>query len=320
MPSLLAAAIADRFIQLREARMIRSMTGYGRGEVETGGYRFLAEIKSVNHRFLNTHIRLPREFSHLESFVAARCAAMCERGHLAVNVEIEAARRADGGSPRLNHEVLDRLLSIAAGLEGLPGVRGGMSVESLLELPGVLVWEPETVLEETTFRDGAGRALDAALNGVVASRSTEGQALAGDFATRLATLRELRNGVEALAPEREERERERLQSKVRALVGDEDAITIDQIDQRVAQEIVFLADRLDVSEELTRMAAHLDHFEAELEASGEAVGRKLTFLLQELGREANTIASKANDAEMQRLAIDMKSELEKMREQAENVE
>ena len=300
--------------------MIRSMTGYGRGEVETGGYRFLAEIKSVNHRFLNTHIRLPREFSHLESFVAARCAARCERGHLAVNVEIEAALRADGGSPRLNHEVLDRLLSIAAGLEGLPGVRGGMSVESLLELPGVLVWEPETVLEETTFRDGAGRALDAALDGVVASRSTEGQALAGDFATRLATLRELRNGVEALAPEREERERERLQTKVRALVGDEDAITIDQIDQRVAQEIVFLADRLDVSEELTRMAAHLDHFEAELEASGEAVGRKLTFLLQELGREANTIASKANDAEMQRLAIDMKSELEKMREQAENVE
>ncbi|HET6343069.1 MAG TPA: YicC/YloC family endoribonuclease [Gemmatimonadota bacterium] len=300
--------------------MIRSMTGYGRGEVEAGGYRFLAEIKSVNHRFLNTHIRLPREFSHLESFVAARCAARCERGHLAVNVEIGAAQRADGGSPRLNHEVLDRLLEIAAGLEGLPGVRGGMSVEALLELPGVLVWEPETVLEETTFRDGAGRALDAALDGVVASRSTEGQALAGDFATRLATLRELRNGVEALAPEREARERERLQSKVRALVGDEDAITIDQIDQRVAQEIVFLADRLDVSEELTRMAAHLDHFAAELEASGEAVGRKLTFLLQELGREANTIASKSNDAEMQRLAIDMKSELEKMREQAENVE
>ena len=297
--------------------MIRSMTGYGRGEVEAGGYRFLAEIKSVNHRFLNTHIRLPREFSHLESFVATRCATRCERGHLAVNVEIEPAQRADGGSPRVNHELLDRLLSIAAGLEGLPGVRGGVSVESLLELPGVLVWEPETVLEEATFRDGAGRALDAALDGVVTSRSTEGQALAGDFATRLATLRELRNGVEALAPEREERERERLQSKVRALVGAEDPATIDQ---RVAQEIVFLADRLDVSEELTRMAAHLDHFESELEASGEAVGRKLTFLLQELGREANTIASKANDAEMQRLAIDMKSELEKMREQAENVE
>ncbi len=297
--------------------MIRSMTGYGRGEVEAGGYRFLAEIKSVNHRFLNTHIRLPREFSHLESFVAARCATRCERGHLSVNLEIEPAERSDGGSPRLNHEVLDRLLSIADRLEGLPGVRGGVSVESLLELPGVLVWEAETVLEEATFRDGAGRALDAALDGVVASRSMEGQALAGDFATRLAALRELRSGVEARAPQREERERERLQAKVRALVGADEGV---EIDQRVAQEIVLLADRLDVSEELTRMAAHLDHFESELEASGEAVGRKLTFLLQELGREANTIASKSNDAEMQRLAIEMKSELEKMREQAENVE
>lgn len=297
--------------------MIRSMTGYGRGEVAAGGYRFLAEIKSVNHRFLNTHIRLPREFSHLESFVAARCASRCERGHLSVNVEIEPAERADGGSPRLNQGVLDRLLTIAAGLEGLPGVNDGVSVASLLELPGVLVWEPESALEEATFREGAGRALDAALDGVVASRSTEGEALAGDFVTRLATLRDLRDRVEALAPQREERERERLQSKVRALVGVEDAAAIDQ---RVAQEIVFLADRLDVSEELTRMAAHLDHFESELEASGEAVGRKLTFLLQELGREANTLGSKSNDAEMQRLAIDMKSELEKMREQAENVE
>ena len=297
--------------------MIRSMTGYGRGEVEAGGYRFLAEIKSVNHRFLNTHIRLPREFSHLESFVAARCATRCERGHLAVNVEIEAVGSADGGSPRINHEVLDRLLGIAERLEGLPGVRGGMSVESLLVLPGVLAWEPDVRLEEAVFRDGAGRALDAALEGVVASRNTEGQALADDFASRLATLRGLREGVLALAPQREERERERLQAKVRALVGvDDDAA----IEQRVAQEIVLLADRLDVSEELTRMAAHLDHFELELAASGEAVGRKLTFLLQELGREANTIASKSNDAEMQRLAIEMKAELEKMREQAENVE
>ncbi|HET9581196.1 MAG TPA: YicC/YloC family endoribonuclease [Gemmatimonadota bacterium] len=297
--------------------MIRSMTGYGRGEVEAGGYRFLAEIKSVNHRFLNTHIRLPREFSHLESFVAARCAARCERGHLSVSVEVEPAERADGRPPRLNRDVLDRLLGIAAGLEGLPGVRSGVTVEALLGLPGVLVWEADTVIEEATFRDGAGRALDTALDGVVASRSTEGEALAADFSSRLARLRELRDGVAALAPQREERERERLQAKVRTLVEiDDDAV----VDQRVAQEIVLLADRLDISEELTRMAAHLDHFESELQATGEAVGRKLTFLLQELGREANTIGSKSNDAEMQRLAIEMKAELEKMREQAENVE
>ncbi|MGH9337492.1 MAG: endoribonuclease YicC domain-containing protein, partial [Vicinamibacteria bacterium] len=199
----------------------------------------------------------------------------------------------------------------------LPGVRSGISIESLLEVPGILLWEPETSLEEATFRAGAERAVNAALEGVLESRRVEGAALERDFRERLATVRELGERVTALAPQREERERERLQVKVRSLL---DGIEPDVLDQRVAQEIVLLADRLDVSEELTRMAAHLDHFEAELGGDGEAVGRKLTFLLQEIGREVNTIAAKANDAEMQRLAIEAKAELEKMREQAENVE
>jgi uncharacterized protein (TIGR00255 family) len=297
--------------------MIRSMTGFGRGEAEAGGYRFLAEVKSVNHRFLNTNIRLPREFSHLESFVAGRCAAKVERGHLAVSVEIEPTERSEKHAPRLNRDVLDGLLEITRGLEGLPGIRTGISIESLLDVPGILLWEAETSLDEATFCDGAGRAVDIALEGVTESRRIEGSALERDFRERLATIRDLRERVTALAPRREERERERLQAKVRAIL---DGSEPEALDQRVAQEIVLLADRLDLSEELTRMAAHLDHFEAELEGIGEAVGRKLTFLLQEIGREVNTIASKANDAEMQRLAIEAKAELEKMREQAENVE
>lgn len=297
--------------------MICSMTGYGRGEAEADGYRVLAEIKSVNHRFLNTNIRLPREFSHLESFVVALCAGRCERGHLAVSVELEPAEASAAGAPRLNRDVLDRVLEIAGALEGLPGVRGGVPIESLLELPGVLVWEAETALEETAFREGAGRALEAALAGVLESRGVEGAALERDFRHRLGTIRVLREQVESLAPDREERERGRLRAKLRTLLDGSD---LDELEQRVAQEVVLLADRLDLTEELTRMAAHLDHFEAELGRNGEAVGRKLTFLLQEIGREANTIAAKAGDAEMQRLAIEMKSELEKMREQAENVE
>lgn len=297
--------------------MIRSMTGYGRGEAEAGGYRFLAEIKSVNHRFLNTNIRLPREFSHLESFVTALCAERCERGHLSVSIELGPAEGSEAGGPRLNRDVLDRLLEIAEGLQGLPGVRGGVSIEALLDLPGVLLWEPESSLDEATFREGAGRALGAALEGVVESRSVEGTALERDFRARVKAIRGLSERIEALAPQREERERERLRVKVRALLDGSDP---EALDQRVMQEIVLLADRLDMSEELTRMAAHLDYFEAELGRDGESVGRKLTFLLQEIGREANTIAAKSNDAEMQRLAIDVKAELEKMREQAENVE
>ncbi|MGH7550643.1 MAG: YicC family protein, partial [Gemmatimonadota bacterium] len=220
-------------------------------------------------------------------------------------------------APRLNRDVLDRLLEIAGGLEGLPGVRSGISIESLLDVPGVLLWEPEISLDEAMFRDGAERALDAAIEGVLESRRVEGAALERDFRERLDTIRDLRERVTTLAPQREERERERLQSKVRSLLDGSDP---EVLDQRVAQEIVLLADRLDLSEELTRMAAHLDHFEAQLGGDGEAVGRKLTFLLQEIGREVNTIAAKANDAEMQQLAIEAKAELEKMREQAENVE
>lgn len=297
--------------------MIRSMTGYGRGEAEAGGYRFLAEIKSVNHRFLNTSIRIPREFSHLESFVTALCAERCERGHLAVGIELEPVESGAAAGPRLNRDVVDRLLVIAEGLQGLPGVRGGVSLEALLGVPGALLWEPETSLDEAAFREGAGRALTSALDEVVESRRVEGAALERDFRERIEAIRGLRRKIEVLAPQREERERERLRVKVRALLDGSDP---DALDQRIMQEIVLLADRLDLSEELTRMRAHLEHFEAELGRDGEAVGRKLSFILQEIGREANTIGAKSNDAEMQRLAIEVKAELEKMREQAENVE
>ena len=158
-------------------------------------------------------------------------------------------------------------------------------------------------------------ALDTALDALVESRRTEGRALREDFRARMNAIETHRRRVEELAPQREERERDRLREKVRALL-DEQA----DADARIEAEIVLLADRVDVSEELTRLRAHLDHFAAELESGAGSVGRKLTFILQELGREANTIGSKASDPEIQKSAIEIKAELEKMREQAENVE
>ena len=140
--------------------------------------------------------------------------------------------------------------------------------------------------------------------------------LLADFRARLDAIESSRRRIEELSPLREERERERLREKVRSLLED----PAEELERRIEQEIVLLADRVDLSEELTRMRAHLDHFAAELEADAGSIGRKLTFLLQELGREANTIGSKASDPEIQKAAIEIKSELEKMREQAENVE
>lgn len=297
--------------------MIRSMTGYGRGEAVSSGYRFAAEIKSVNHRFLNLNVRLPRAFAHLESHVTALCSSRCERGHLNVSIEIERDGESAGSGPRLNPAVVDRYLEIVRTLEGLDAVRDGVSADTLLGLAGVVEWESEEVaIDDAAFLAGAGPVLETALDALIESRGTEGRALLEDFRARLEAIEVQRRHVAELVPRREERERERLREKVRALLEDQDGA----IDRRIEEEIVLLADRVDVSEELTRMRAHLDHFAAELESGGGSVGRKLTFLLQELGREANTIGSKASDSEVQKAAIEIKAELEKMREQAENVE
>jgi uncharacterized protein (TIGR00255 family) len=293
------------------------MTGFGRGEAVTSGYRFAAEIRSVNHRFLNLSVRLPRAFAHMESRVTALCSSRCERGHLNVSIDIEREGEGTGRGPRLNRAVLDRYLEIVADLEGSGIDGGGVSADTLLGLPGIVEWEAEEIaMADEAFMEGVGEALGTALTALVDSRRTEGRALFEDFRARLSAIESHRRRVEELAPLREQRERDRLREKVRILLQD----PAQEIDRRIEEEIVLLADRVDVSEELTRMRAHLDHFAAELESDEGSIGRKLTFLLQELGREANTIGSKASDPEIQKAAIEIKAELEKMREQAENVE
>jgi uncharacterized protein (TIGR00255 family) len=292
------------------------MTGFGRGEAQVDGYQFLAEIKSVNHRFLNTKLRLPREFSHLENTLVALCAERCERGHLAVKVEIEPTVGGASQVPRLNQPLVDEFLEIARKLGSR--VEGGFNIHTLLSLPGVIEWHSAGEgLGDDAFLTGAREALGAALDQLVASRRTEGEALERDFRSRLEMIERWRQVLEERAPEREQRERHRLREKVQALVPE----LAEELDHRVTQEIVLIADRLDISEELMRMRTHIEQFGAELSAAnGGAVGRKLTFLIQEMNREANTVAAKANDAEMQQAAIEIKTEMEKLREQAENVE
>ena len=293
------------------------MTGFGRGEALFSGYRFAAEIKSVNHRFLNLNVRMPRAFAHLESRITALCSGRCERGHLNVSIELEREGEDAGNGPRLNRKVLERYLEIVSDLADVGADGREISAGSLLALPGVIEWEAEEIsMADEAFLEGAAAAVGMALDALVESRSTEGRSLLADFRARLDSIEASRSRIEQLSPLREERERERLREKVGGLLED----PAEELERRIEQEIVLLADRLDVSEELTRMRAHLDHFAAELEADGGSIGRKLTFLLQELGREANTMGSKASDPEIQKAAIEIKVELEKMREQAENVE
>ncbi|MDX1622599.1 MAG: YicC/YloC family endoribonuclease [Gemmatimonadota bacterium] len=296
--------------------MIRSMTGFGRSEAEAHGVRFRVEIKSVNHRFFNANLRLPREFDHLERRLEATCSSRIERGHLSVQLELERSGSAAGGGPTLERDTLDRYLEIVESLESLPGVTKRISVEGLLALPGVVEWASGSAgLDDEAFLEGAGRALEDALEELLAAREEEGAAIEADLRGRLAAIDEQRERIVALLPEREARERERLRTKVAELLEDPEEAS----ESRIAQEVILYADRVDVSEELTRLAAHLERFHEELEGDG-AVGRKLTFLLQELHREANTIGAKANDAEIQQASVEIRAEIERMREQAENVE
>lgn len=296
--------------------MIRSMTGFGRGEASVGEHRFVAEIKSVNHRFLTTKVRLPREFARYERHLVAECAKVCERGHVTLTVEVESVSQEDGAFPRVNRQVVERIVAIARDLGAEDGISGEVSVAELLALPGALDWSgDEAVLDEEVFGAGADESAARALEALVASRSTEGEALDRDLRQRLQAIEKWRQVLGNEAPGREAAERDRLRAKVAELAPDGA-----DIEGRVAQEIVILADRLDISEELTRLRVHCEQFLSELDTASGPIGRKLTFLLQEMNREANTVASKANNAAMQQAAIEIKSELEKMREQVENVE
>src|SRR5688572_29873236 len=174
------------------------MTGFGRGEAVFSGYRFAAEIKSVNHRFLNLNVRMPRAFAHLESRVTALCSSRCERGHLNVAIEIEPEGEEGSRGPRLNQKVLERYLAIVSDLAGRGADGGEISTGSLLALPGVIEWDAEEIsMADDAFVEGAAAVLGVALDALVESRRTEGRALLEDFRARIHSIEASRRRIEA---------------------------------------------------------------------------------------------------------------------------
>jgi uncharacterized protein (TIGR00255 family) len=293
------------------------MTGFGRGAVDAGERRLRVEIRAVNHRGLDLKIRSTEPDVYCDAEIARAVRAAVERGAITVQIRDEAADAAGGideARIRTVYEVLERLRqeldidepislgTIGAFMEG--GRGGGLGGEALWEL--------------------LRPALEEALAELQAMRAREGEALAADLRARRERLVELAGALQAgaarLPHKFAERLRERLSGPARDLAVDPG---------RLAQEVAIMAERLDVSEELVRLDTHLDHLGAILAggrpagarpAAEKGVGRKLDFLVQEIGRELNTIASKAQDAAMAALVIDAKAELERLREQAQNVE
>jgi uncharacterized protein (TIGR00255 family) len=290
-----------------------SMTGFGAAEGPVGAGVLRGEIRTVNHRFLNLTVRLPADLAHFEGEVRERLRKEFERGHVTVQLRWGSAPAAEGGEllvdPVAARDAVARLreLQRVLGQEDEP-----IPLDLVARQPNVFVSRDGTA---DTFAWGQVEAVVAeAARQCREARIREGAALAAELRERLGLLAAERRRVAGQAPARMPRELARLRQAVGQLL---DGRPVDE--QRLAQEIAFMAERLDITEELVRLDAHLEACLTVLDGGG-AVGKQLGFLAQEVGREVNTIGSKANDAAMQHAVVAMKGELERFREQLENLE
>ena len=296
--------------------MIRSMTGFGRAGFEQDEVGFEVELRSVNHRHLDIHVRLPRVLSGLEAKVRAPLQGRFGRGKVDVSVSSKG-----GASPpaqlEVDFEKVRRYLEVGRTLADEHGLELGLRVADLLALPGVSrLVEPE--LEARALDVPLVAAVEEAAEALVAMRAREGEALERDLRGRLAVIDALVAVLESRAGEVQEAARARLRKRSEALAQETGLMD----PARLHQEIVYAADRLDITEELVRLRSHIEQFIGVLDAAdGVApIGRRLDFLLQEMGREANTIGSKGSDAPLAHTVVDLKAELERLREQVQNVE
>jgi len=290
--------------------MIKSMTGFGSAEGDVGGARVSVEIRSVNHRFFNPSIKLPGELSRWEGDVREAVRKGVTRGHVTVFARIQ---RKDAAASRIDEEQFRLYLEQIRGIQARNGLTQDVDATSILRLPNVVSSADEEIV-------GSSAELVAVVDQAVAAldqmRASEGARLARYLEERLAIIEAAVERIAARAPQRLIEQRERLRAAIKELT---DGVGIDE--QRLAQEVAILADRLDVAEELSRFHSHFAAVRSTLaSASAEGVGKRLGFLLQELLREANTTGSKANDATILQDVILIKEELERIREQVENLE
>lgn len=287
---------------------MRSMTGYGRCQQQRGEWEATVELRSVNHRYLDIACRLPRSLSFLEDTVRRELAEL-KRGHVDVFVNV---RRIAGSSreAQIDEALAQAYLDAGRRLSEMTGAENDLTVSKLMRLEGV------TELTEAAMDEDAVSALCAdALRGAVEQmqrmRLREGENLRADLSEHLTNVEALRERIASRAPGVVEDYRARLIERLSRL-------PVEPVDpQRLAQEVALMADRCAIDEELSRLQSHIAQMRAYLDADGE-VGKKMDFLIQEMNREANTIGSKGSDAAIAQCVVDLKSEIEKLREQIQN--
>ncbi len=299
--------------------MIRSMTGFGSASATADSVDLSLELRSVNSRHLKLHFRLPPGTERWEEVLRDEIASRVRRGHVDVTLRIGPPTGEVGGGAtpvyRLDEARAGAYIDALRAIQDRWGLPGEVDIGLIGGCDRLLI-EAASDPVETVSDDALRRVSDAAIAQLVEMRVREGQRLGEDLTARVEALRSGLSEVEGLAPQRLERETQRLRRSIRELSGD-----VEIEPDRLAREIAFIADKWDISEELVRARAHLEAFQELLDApSEEPVGKRLSFLGQELLREINTIGSKANDATIARIVVEMKNELESLREQNENIE
>lgn len=292
--------------------MIHSMTGYGRAVQTLNGREITVELRSVNNRFLDCNVKMPRAFSYAEEAVKQAVKQNVSRGKVDVYISVNATGQ-ENVKISLNRPVLEGYLDALRTIAGEYGLRDDVSAVNIARFPEVFLVEKPEEDEEQNVADILSVAKEA-IGAYNAMRRTEGDALAADLRNRSAKILELVSEVEKRSAVTVQEYRARLTNKLREVL---ESTTIEE--SRILTEAAIFADKVAVDEETVRLRSHLKQMESLL-SEGGAVGRKLDFLLQEMNREANTIGSKGNDIEQARHVVDIKAELEKIREQIQNIE
>lgn len=292
--------------------MIKSMTGFGRSEIVKGNRKISVEIKSVNHRYLEAGIKMPNKLNVFESRMRDLLKKYATRGKIDIFINYEDDSESQVNL-KFNQNIADEYMAIFNNMSEKYNLKNDMTVGGLARFPEVITMD-EVQEDEEELWHFIEEAMKAALEQFVNTRILEGENLKKDLLGKLDHMEELIAFVEKRSPEIMKEYRSKLESKVKELLGD---TTIDE--SRIATEVIIYADKICVDEETVRLRSHIEHARKCLNEEG-GIGRKMDFIAQEMNREANTTLSKANDIEISNAAIDLKTEIEKVREQIQNIE
>ena len=294
--------------------MIKSMTGFGRGEYSDGKRNVIAEIKTVNHRYADISVKMPKRYSFAEEKIKSLIKEKVKRGKAEVSIIVENLTEEDT-TVKLNTLVAGQYVNNLKELKEAYGLTGEIDIKLVATMPDVLKAVPD-VENEDEAAAVIFEAVKMAVSNLDAMREVEGAKLADDLLMRGQLIRDIVRKIDARAPMVAREYTLKLQNRIKDLLGDQ----VDIPEDRILVEAAVFADKANITEELVRLDSHMNQLKTILTASSEPVGKKLDFLVQEMNRESNTIGSKANDMEITSLMLETKSEIEKIREQVQNIE